>query len=220
MNPQFLTPEILQLIVRKAAIPLALLLLFGGAIHYLNGELELENERLRFAIDATDYDITETNQRIATIDEELGVIREKGRRYDQILLTGFAQPQDRLVANQLIEELSRKHELAALTYSFNPEMLSDLHGESGVDFQLAQTEISIDMKAHTDYDIAGFAADFVRRLEGQVQISSFIVTRNEPVTLEMVQRIAAGASGGGFSGTLRLYWNNVTTVSSVEEEQQ
>ncbi len=220
MNPQYLTPEILRLVARKIMVPLALLLLFGGGIYYLKGELEDDNARLQFAIDATEWDITETDQRIATIDEELGVIREKGRRYDQILLTGFAEPQDRLMANQLIEELSRTHDLAALTYSFNPEVVRELRGESGVDFLLSQTEISIDLKAHTDYDIAAFTADFVSRLQGQVQINSLAITRNEPVSAESIQRIASGASGGGFSGTLRLNWNNARTVPQDDGSQE
>lgn len=220
MNPQYLTPEILRLAARKIMVPLALLLVLGGGIYYAIGELEQENARLQFAIDATDWDITETEQRIATIDEELGVIREKGRRYDEILSTGFTEPQDRLVANQLIDELSRKHQLAALTYAFNPELVRELSGESGVQYLLSQTDISIDLKAHTDYDIAGFTADFVRRLEGQVQIGSLVISRNEPVSVESVQRIASGGSSGGFTGTLRLIWNNARTVSQDEDQDQ
>lgn len=220
MNPQYLTPEILRLVARKIMVPLMVLLLLGGGIYYFNDELEQENVRLKFAIDATDWDISETEQRIATIDEELGVIREKGRRYDQILAAGFTQPQDRLVANQLIEQLSRKHQLAALTYAFIPEVVRDLSGESGVDFLLSQTEISIDLTAHTDYDIAGFTADFVRSLEGQVQIPSFSISRNEPVLPESIQRVATGASSGSFTGTLNLIWNNASTVITEEGDAE
>ena len=217
MNPQYLTPEILRLMARKIMVPLALV--FGGGIYYAIGELEEKNARLQFAIDARDWDITETDQRIATIDEELGVIREKGRRYDQILLTGFVEPQDRLLANQLVEELSRKHQLAALTYSFNPELVREVNGESGVQYLLSRTEISIDLKAYTDYDVAGFTADFVRSLEGQVQIESMSISRNEPITSESIQRVATDASTGSFTGTLRLSWNNARTVTPDEEDQ-
>ncbi len=219
MNPQYLTPEILRLMARKIMVPLALVLVFGGGIYYAIGELEEKNARLQFAIDARDWDITETDQRIATIDEELGVIREKGRRYDQILLTGFVEPQDRLLANQLVEELSRKHQLAALTYSFNPELVREVNGESGVQYLLSRTEISIDLKAYTDYDVAGFTADFVRSLEGQVQIESMSISRNEPITSESIQRVATDASTGSFTGTLRLSWNNARTVTPDEEDQ-
>jgi hypothetical protein len=219
VNPQYLTPEILRLMARKIMVPLALVLVFGGGIYYAIGELEEKNARLQFAIDARDWDITETDQRIATIDEELGVIREKGRRYDQILLTGFVEPQDRLLANQLVEELSRKHQLAALTYSFNPELVREVNGESGVQYLLSRTEISIDLKAYTDYDVAGFTADFVRSLEGQVQIESMSISRNEPITSESIQRVATDASTGSFTGTLRLSWNNARTVTPDEEDQ-
>lgn len=218
MNPQLLTPDLLRLIARKAAVPLAILLVIGAAIHYLNGELEADNVQLRFAIAAVEWDIDQTNERIATIDEELGVIREKGRRYDQILLTGFTRVQDRLEANRLIEQLSQEHGVVTLAYSFEPESISRVQGRNGVDFQLSQTDISLEITAHSDYAISGFAADFVRRLEGQVQIETFVVTRRDEITDEMIRRIAEGATSGSFFGTLRLNWNNVSVSHTDDEE--
>lgn len=218
MNPQLLTPDVLNLVMRKAMVPLAMLLVIGGAIYYFNGELEADNVQLRFAIEATDWDIAETNERIATIDEELGVIREKGRRYDQILLTGFTRAQDRLAANQLIERLSHEHGIVTLTYGFEPETISLIQGRNDVDFELSQTEISLEITAHTDYAISGFVADFARSLEGQVQISAFTVLRKEEITDEMMRRIAEGAPSGSFFGALRLKWNNVSASHPDDEE--
>lgn len=221
MNTQILTPDVLRLIARKMAVPLVLLVLVGGGVHYLTGEMERENVQLQFVIASMDYDISQITERIATIDQELGVIREKGRRYDEILLTGFAAPQQRLRANQLVEELSRKHHLAEVTYNFNPETVHELRGESGVDFLLSQTDVTIDIKGYTDYDITGFVAEFAQRLEGQVQIYSLRVIRNSEITDELVQQIAIGATDSVFSGALRLQWNNVSTVApEISEEEQ
>jgi len=220
MNTQFLTPDVLRLIGRKIAVPLAMLVLVGSLIHYFTGELEQDNVQLQLTIDALDWSIGEITQRIATIDQELGVIREKGRRYDQILLTGFAAPQQRLHANQLIEELSRKHQLGAVSYNFNPEIIKEVRGESGVDFVISQTDVSIDMAGYTDYDIFGFVAEFAQRLEGQVQILSLQVTRNSEITEELLRQVAIGSMNRVFSGTLRLRWNNVDTVSPEIVEQE
>ena len=105
------------------------------------------------------------------------------------------------------------------TSSGGPELVREVNGESGVQYLLSRTEISIDLKAYTDYDVAGFTADFVRSLEGQVQIESMSISRNEPITSESIQRVATDASTGSFTGTLRLSWNNARTVTPDEEDQ-
>lgn len=219
MNFQLLTPEVMRLIGRKILAPLGIMAVVWGAIYYLTGELEQDIIQLRFAIDATNWEIQETNDRIATIDEELGVIREKGRQYDQILLTGFTQPQSRLDANQLIDGLSRKHGIVTLSYTFEPEAVTQHRGFNGVEFDLATTEISIEMQAFADYDLLGFAAEFVHLLEGQVQIDSLTITRNEMISPDLMDRIATGGVTGVFVGTLRLNWNNVVTHAADTGEE-
>ncbi|MDA0221444.1 MAG: hypothetical protein O3B22_18025 [Proteobacteria bacterium] len=110
-----------------------------------------------------------------------------------------------------------------MTYNFNPETVHELRGESGVDFLLSQTDVTIDIKGYTDYDITGFVAEFAQRLEGQVQIYSLRVIRNSEITDELVQQIAIGATDSVFSGALRLEWNNVSTVAAEtggEEQAQ
>lgn len=211
MNQQFLTPELIKLVARKAMVPLALLVVVGGAIHYATSEFEQDNLQLGFAIGAAEWEISETVERIATIDQELGIIREKGRRYDQILQTGFIEPQNRLFANQLLEELSEKYEIESLTYSFEPARVTEARGLNGIEFDVMRTEISMEISAHADSDIAGFVAEFVYRLQGQVQILALDVARKEPITNELMQRIAARGAAGAFAGTLSLIWNNADT---------
>lgn len=219
MNLQMLTPEVLRLVGRKAVAPLGIMAAVGGAIYYLTGELEQDIVQLRFAIDATSFEIQETNDRIATIDQELGVIREKGRRYDQILLTGFTQPQNRLDANQLIDELSRRHDIVTLNYTFEPEAIVEHRGVHGVEFDVATTEVGIEMQAYADYNLMGFAAEFIHRLDGQVQVDSFTIQRNEMITPDLMERIASGGVTGVFVGTLRLNWNNVTARHADDGQQ-
>lgn len=211
MNVQLLTPELLRLIARKAMVPLAIMVVLGSAIYYFNDEFDQSNVQRGFVIDAANWEIAEINERIASIDLELGVIREKGRRYDQILQTGFTLPQSRLEANGLLEELSAKYDIESLAYSFEPASLTELTGRNGVEFDLAKTEIAMEIAAHTDFDIAGFVAEFVDRLPGQMQIRSFSIVRKEPITNQLMQRIAARGAAGAFFGIVRLNWNNVST---------
>jgi hypothetical protein len=176
--------------------------------------------QVQFQIDALQWEISETENRIANISEELNVIRAKGQRYDEILLTGFREPQDRLAASQLVEELAVKHELTLLNYGLEPEAVSEINTPSEVAFVLSQTTIRIEMQGYTDYDLTGFAADFIESLQGQVQVKGFELERKNAINDELMLRIASGASSGAFSGSLLVTWNNVDVRPPPDESEE
>ena len=213
MNLQHMTPEMLNIVARKAMIPLAVMVVVGGGVLFAADEIALSNDGLRFEIDAIEWQIEENSDRIANIEAEVSTIKEKSRQYDEISEAGFFAEQERLKATQLLEQLAREHGLTKLNFKFEPQTARLVEGESDATFELVQTQIVIEAAALTDYDVLGFAAEFAYRLEGQVQMPVFSLKRMVEIDDTTLTEISRGALTIVFDSLVEINWNNVRTVA-------
>lgn len=220
MNLQHVTPELLNIVARKAMIPLAVMVVIGGGVLYAADLIAQSNDGLRFEIDAIEWQIDENTDRIANIEAEVSTIRDKSRQYDEITEAGFFGEQERLSATQLLERLAREHDLTKLNFKFEPQTSQIVEGESDAKFELIQTQIAIEAAALTDYDVMGFVAEFAYRLEGQVQVPVFTLKRMATVDDAALTEISRGAMTLVFDSVLEISWNNLRSVSSEQDNTE
>ena len=217
MNLQHMTPELLNIVAKKAMIPLAVMVVIGGGVLYAADLIAQSNDGLRFEIDAIEWQIDENTDRIANIEAEVSTIRDKSRQYDEITEAGFFGEQERLSATQLLERLAREHDLTKLNFKFEPQTAQIVEGESDAKFELIQTQIAIEAAALTDYDVMGFVAEFAYRLEGQVQVPVFTLKRMATVDDAALTEISRGAMTLVFDSVLEISWNNLRSVSPEQD---
>ena len=220
MNLQHMTPELLNIVAKKAMIPLAVMVVIGGGVLYAADLIAQSNDGLRFEIDAIEWQIDENTDRIANIEAEVSTIRDKSRQYDEITEAGFFGEQERLSATQLLERLAREHDLTKLNFKFEPQTAQIVEGESDAKFELIQTQIAIEAAALTDYDVMGFVAEFAYRLEGQVQVPVFTLKRMATVDDAALTEISRGAMTLVFDSVLEISWNNLRSVSSEQDNTE
>ena len=219
MMLQNLTPEMLNVVAKKAMLPLAILVVIGGGIIYLTDSLTQTNQRLEFQIDSYAWSIEENRDRIANIEEEFSVIKEKSRRYNEIDEIGFIGQQERLAAAELLETLGRKYNLLDLTFTFEPELVQPYVGESGTEFNLVKTLAVVTLGGLADYDLMGFMAEFLQSLGGQVQVNAMVLQKTEDIDDLLLFSLAAGNGSPLFEGSLKITWNNIVRVDPEEEKE-
>ena len=218
MNLNYLTPQVLKAIARRLIIPMIVLIVVGGAVVHYSSEIEAQNQQKLIEIGSLEWDIEQLNERIGELKDEIAVVQAQGERYEAIVASGFLTQQSRLRAAQLLEELGPKYGLVFLGYDFRPEMVEEIQGDDGTDLLLTRTEIGLEIRSLTDTQILGFIAEFISRLEGQVQVDAMNVRRVSDISDALLDQIVAGERVAVFEGTLSINWNNATVIAGNDDD--
>ncbi len=218
MNLNYLTPQVLKAIARRLIIPMIVLIVVGGAVVHYSSEIEAQNQQKLIEIGSLEWEIEELDERIGELKDEIAVVQAQGERYETIVANGFLTEQSRLRAAQLLEELGPKYGLVFLGYDFRPEMVEEIQGEDGTDLLLTRTEIGLEIRSLTDTQILGFIAEFISRLDGQVQVDAMNVRRVSDISDGLLDQIVAGERVAVFEGTLSINWNNAVVVAGNDDD--
>ncbi|MEM7120130.1 MAG: hypothetical protein AAF563_02560 [Pseudomonadota bacterium] len=218
MNLNYLTPQVLKAIARRLIIPVIVLIVVGGAVVHYSSEIEAQNQQKLIEIGSLEWEIEELDERIGELKDEIAVVQAQGERYETIVANGFLTEQSRLRAAQLLEELGPKYGLVFLGYDFQPEMVEEIKGEDGTELLLTRTEIGLEVRSLTDTQILGFIAEFISRLDGQVQVDAMNVRRISEISDALLDQIVAGERVAVFEGTLSINWNNAVVVAGNDDD--
>lgn len=217
MNLNYLTPQVLKAVARRLIIPMIVLIVVGGAVVHYSSEIEAENQQRLIEIGSLEWELEQFDERIAELEDEIAVVQAQGARYETIVANGFLTEQSRLRAAQLLEELGPKYGLVFLGYDFRPEAVEEIRGDDGTDLRLTRTEIGLEIRSLTDTQILGFIAEFVSRLDGQVQVDAMNVRRISDISDALLDQIVAGQRVAVFEGTLSISWNNVVVLADSDD---
>jgi hypothetical protein len=195
-------PRALRTPLILLGLNLAVAGLAAGVVYGYTDSQESLRNRLAGAMRNLNY------QRASVVDD-LAYLDANRAEYDALLERGLVGNQDRLAAAQLLEQLSQRHGLDGIRYSFSPEQTAPLGTGRLAPMTLLTTAVVVDMTGLTDVDLLGFARAVADRFPGDVRITALDLERRQAVDRDLLGRTRAGERVVLVEGRLQFDWRMV-----------
>lgn len=146
------------------------------------------------------------NDRRTTVAEDLAYLEANQTRYEMLLERGLLTEPDRLAAAKLLEQLSARHRLNGIRYSFSPQREAPLGPGRLAGMVLLSTDVTIEMTGITDLDLLTFARAAATDLPGDVRVVGLSLERRSEAEPTLLARLRAGERVDLVAGRLQFEW--------------
>lgn len=192
-----------------AVVNVALLALWLGYLGPLAEDLE--KQRTAFQIKAASL-----GSPLAKYTSELDQIERWLEGYEELQGRRFFQPQDRLDAARLFDELRRTYGLTGVSYALEPERMRADPRARKSGWGIISTRMKVGMRGLLDTDLFAFARAVVDRIPGQVKLESLSLTRLAKPTRKSIAALRDGQPVDLVSGGAVFEWRTLRPLSPEE----
>lgn len=169
-----------------------------------------EVERLERAIANTGDASFVIKRKLRDLEQQAERIAADRADFATLTDTGIFEPQNRLQAARLLEELRMRHGLSGLEYQILPvkRVTLERSGESGI--EIVMSDLTLDMRGFLERDILDFLQAIVGELSGDVTINSLEFTRSGEPEAAVLREVRNGTATELVQGQASLSWRTLT----------
>ncbi len=142
-----------------------------------------------------------------------------GEQYEALVEHGFLEPQDRLGASKLLDQLRAAYGLRAIQYQIAPERVIDAPSMRQKGFTIVSSTMTVTMSGLLDTDLIEFSRGVIDEFPGQVRLKSLSITRQARPDGETLATLRDGQLVDFVAGEAVFEWRTLNPLDSKTARQ-
>ncbi len=151
--------------------------------------------------------------------DQLDSMEKMGDQYKALVGHGFLEPQDRLAASKLLDQLRAAYGLRAIQYQISPERVIDAPALRQKGFTIVSSTMTVTMSGLLDTDLIEFCRAVMDEFPGQVRLKLLSLTRQARPDDETLATLRDGQRVDFVVGEAVFEWRTLNPLDSKTAQQ-
>ncbi len=142
-----------------------------------------------------------------------------GKQYEALVKRGFLEPQDRLGASKLLDQLRAAYGLRTIQYQIAPERVFNAPAFRQKGFTIVSSTMTVTMSGLLDTDLIEFCRGVMDEFPGQVRLKSLSLMRQARPDDETLATLRDGQLVDFVVGEAVFEWRTLNPLDSKTAQQ-
>lgn len=151
--------------------------------------------------------------------DQLESMATLGEQYEALVERGFLEPQDRLGASRLLDQLRAVYGLRTIQYQIAPERVFNAPSLRRKGFTIVSSTMTVAMSGLLDTDLIEFCRGVMDEFPGQVRLKSLSLTREASPDDETLATLRDGQLVDFVAGQAVFEWRTLNPLDSKTAQQ-
>ncbi len=151
--------------------------------------------------------------------DQLESMAKLGKQYEALVENGFLEPQDRLGASKLLDQLRAAYGLRTIEYRITPERVFNAPSLRQKGFTIVSSTMTVTMTGLLDTDLIEFCRGVMDEFPGQVRLRSLSLTRQARPDDETLATLRDGRLVDFVAGEAVFEWRTLNPLDSKTAQQ-
>lgn len=207
--------------INKFFLLLLLAVFIALAVFYNYQIITPDVTKLNRQVMTNKSEVSQMTQDLNSLTAGLEKFAQQKDAFEKVRRLGFFDPQNRVVAKQLITNIQRDSRLMTAKYTIKPAENLDDEKAREAGYKILSTDIDFILEALDDADVYKFVYLINYGFPGQVIINKLNIERDMEITQPLLRRIGVGQAQPIIKATFEVTWKTMVadeTISVTETE--